>query len=79
MYGHVNQKLGAKGDITWENMDIEGCFPNMPKEPVQLGLRDQINALKRKGYEGVYVPKKDNKNPVRIYNQKEEGNYFHAI
>ena len=42
-----------KGDITWETMDIEGCFPNMPKEPVQLGLRDQINALKRKGYEGV--------------------------
>ena len=31
----------------------------MPKEPVQLGLRDQINALKRKGYEAVYVPKKD--------------------
>ena len=75
MYEHVNQKLGAKGDITWENMDIEGCFPNMPKEPVQLGLRDQINALKRKGYEGVYVPKKD-KTPCEFTTKKRKGITF---
>ena len=47
----------GKGDLKAVVLDIEGCFPNMPKETIRFALRDIINEIqKTTAYKGVLVP-----------------------
>ena len=36
--------------------DIEGCFPNMPKDKISFAIMDLSERLKKNGFEGVAVP-----------------------
>ena len=46
--------------------DIEGCYPNMPKETIRFALRDILQKIQReKGHDAVYVPKFSNKQPCQ--------------
>ena len=51
--------LCDKGDITYTIKDIEGCFPNMPKEAIEFGLLELTSQLRKAGRTEVIVPKKD--------------------
>jgi len=42
-------------------LDIEGCFPNMPKELIRFAMRDLIEEAKRQGRKGVSVPTRSTK------------------
>jgi hypothetical protein len=55
----MQQQLGNLGTIHMDIQDIEGCFPNMPKEAIKLALRDKVQQLQRKGINGVCIPNKD--------------------
>ena len=48
-----------RGDITYTIKDIEGCFPNMPKEAIEFGLLELTSQLRKEGRTEVIVPKKD--------------------
>ena len=51
-------ELSSKGEIQTAVRDIEGCFPNMPKNAIRLALRDITHRLKEQlNVEGVWVPK----------------------
>jgi hypothetical protein len=53
-----SEGLKEKGKLRMEVMDIEGCFPNMPKETIRFAMRKVASEIKReKGVEGVWVPK----------------------
>ena len=40
---------------------MEGCFTNMPKDPIKFGLRDLTKRITRTtGHTGVAVPNKAN-------------------
>ena len=51
--------LQNKGDIIYTIKDIEGCFPNMPKEAIKFGLLELTAQLRKAGHTEVIVPKKD--------------------
>ena len=53
----AQQKVGQQGALQIEVHDIEGCYPNMPKEAIRFALRSILkqNAILH-GYDGVYVP-----------------------
>ena len=53
----TEKKLGELGEIEYIIRDIEGCFPNMPKEAIRLALREEASKRIRMGLNGVYVPK----------------------
>ena len=56
---HTQHKLKDKGEIQCEILDIEGCFPNMPKEAIKLGIREELQKItKAKGVDSVAVPTK---------------------
>ena len=50
-------ELAPRGKIDCEILDIEGCYPNMPKDAIRLGLKDAANEMRRQGRMGVWVPK----------------------
>ena len=52
----VQHQLGDLGTIHMDIQDIEGCFPNMPKEAIKFALRDKIQQLQRNNINGVCVP-----------------------
>ena len=37
-------------------LDIEGCYPNMPKEIIRFAMRALVEEARRQGREGVSVP-----------------------
>ena len=43
--------------------DIEGCFPNMPKEAILLATLDVMANAKRNNIQGVWVPRARSKAP----------------
>ena len=44
--------------------EIEGCFPNMPKETIRFALRDIVQRIRREeNQDGVYVPRYSDKQP----------------
>ena len=52
------RKLAHKGVLKTSIKDIEGCFPNMPKDAIKEGLKGIVTELsKTKQYDAVYVPK----------------------
>ena len=39
--------------------DIEGCFPNMDKDFIRLGLRSELHKIEEAhGYDAITVPKR---------------------
>ena len=55
----VQHDLGNRGKIKSTIQDIEGCFPNMSKNIIQIGLLSIINKIKAEhSYTGVFVPKR---------------------
>ena len=58
------QKLSSHGELGMQIFDIEGCFPNMPKETIRFALRDVVQRIRReKKHDGVFVPKYSDKRP----------------
>ena len=56
----AQKALGDKGKMAYVIKDIEGCFPNMPKEAIRLALTDISKEITQKwGYDKVLVPNKD--------------------
>ena len=50
-------KLQGLGEIRCVIKDIEGCFPNMPKDAIRLALRSELQKItKATGYDSVTVP-----------------------
>ena len=57
-YEEAQSKLENLGDIQYIIKDIEGCFPNMPKDIIRHALRDLLRQItKATGANTIYVPK----------------------
>ena len=51
-------KVGPRGRIQTRMYDIEGCYPNMPKESIRFAMMKAVRQLSDEfGYNGVFVPK----------------------
>ena len=48
--------LLPKGEVETLTYDIEGCFPNMPKEAISLAMKEIAKREQGRGHEGVWVP-----------------------
>ena len=58
----AEEKLASKGELRAVIKDIEGCFPNMNKDAIRLGLRSITQRLTTEyGHRAVFVPKRGNK------------------
>jgi len=56
--------IGIHGAIEMKVYDIEGCYPNMPKETIRFALRNILKRIESEtGRDGVYVPKFSNTVP----------------
>ena len=55
-------------------MDIEGCFPNMPKETIRFAIRGIFKQLQKQGKKGVSVPRRSTAKPC-IWKQCEDASY----
>ncbi len=55
--------LSELGDIAVLVKDIEGCYPNMPKDAIRSGLRDIVSEIEQRGHGGVIVPKFNSTKP----------------
>ena len=53
----AEEALAPEGELTVSIKDIEGCFPNMPKQAIKDGLKNILAEISKLGYEAVYVPK----------------------
>ena len=53
-------------DFEIKTYDIEGCFPNMPKEAIEAAARDFTTFYKQQGKTGVWIPRAKTKNPLGI-------------
>ena len=52
------KQVARHGQMKMAIFDIEGCYPNMPKETIRFALRDVLKQMETKyGYDGVWVPK----------------------
>ena len=52
-------KLRERGQIKCIVDDIEGCFPNMDKDFIRLGLRSELHKLEEAhGYDAITVPRR---------------------
>ena len=57
----VEQQLSPKGALQVGIKDIEGCFPNMNKDAIRLGLAHVTTAIRRQtGHEAVFLPPRGN-------------------
>ena len=51
-------KVSPHGEVQTRIYDIEGCYPNMPKESIRFAMMKTIKRLSDEfGYNGVFVPK----------------------
>ena len=58
----TQEALKGKGKLKCDIADIEGCFPNMPKDAIRIGMREQLQMITKKhGYTTVTVPNKKGK------------------
>ena len=56
---NAQHQLQGKGQLGYEIADIEGCFPNMPKEVIKHALRDTLQKITQEyGYDAVMIPRK---------------------
>ena len=69
----TNMMLSNCGRMRTTIRDIEGCFPNMPKEIIaQSAIKFTHDITKDKGYDSVYVPARGNK-PCRWHTKAKTG------
>jgi len=68
---HVNAQLAKRGELRYVIQDIEGCYPNMPKEAIRFGLRNLVSNLKQQGHEEVYVPKYSDTQPCQWKSKRQ--------
>lgn len=55
----VGKEVAPHGELEIKVADIEGCFPNMPKEAIKEGLRAQLQKFTDKyGYDSITIPSK---------------------
>ena len=54
-FQHAMTKLQGQ-PIQATVLDIEGCYPNMPKEVIRHSMMDIVQRLQTQGRTGVYVP-----------------------
>jgi len=54
-FQHAMMKLQGS-NVHAAVLDIEGCYPNMPKEIIRHSILDIIQKLRQQGRAGVYVP-----------------------
>ena len=56
------KEIEGQGDLQARVLDIEGCFPNMPKPSIRFALRQTLKELETKqGYTGIMVPRRGTK------------------
>lgn len=53
----AERKIAPQGKMRAVILDIEGCYPNMPKETIRFAMRKIVQECRAQGYEGVSVPK----------------------
>ena len=46
---HRTNALSKHGKIKIQVLDIEGCYPNMPKETIRFALREITSEAKKRG------------------------------
>ena len=51
------------GGFCLQAFDIEGCYPNMPKEAILLAATELVAQLRRQGQKGVWIPRASTKKP----------------
>ena len=69
----TNMMLSNCGRMRTTIRDIEGCFPNMPKEIIaQSAIKFTHDITENKGYDSVYVPARGNK-PCRWHTKARTG------
>ena len=56
-------ELAQHGKLACDVYEVEGCYPDMPKDAIRLGLRDAANEMRRLGRMGVWVPKVGTRKP----------------
>ena len=72
----ANMELSNCGRLRTTIRDIEGCFPNMPKEIIaQSAIKFTHYITKTKGYDSVYVPVRGNK-PCRWHTKAKLTGYL---
>ena len=55
---------GIRGKLKISLQDIEGCYPNMPKDIITQTAKDLCRELQDKhGREGVWIPKRGKRKP----------------
>ena len=60
LHESVDKLKPGDGRIKFAIKDIVGCFPNMPKEAIRLGLREMLKKVEMEwGFNSVIVPHKD--------------------
>ena len=62
------EKLG------YDILDIEGCYPNMPKDKIRQAMREIVEGFAQSGYKGVYVPRRSKTKPCK-FRCKDSINY----
>ena len=60
------EKLKERGELRCIIRDVEGCYPNMPKEAIRRGLKDIADEVAQaRDVQGVWVPKRKLSQPCR--------------
>jgi len=58
-----SQMRSCGNDFEVKLFDIEGCFPNMPKEAIRAAARDYVAYFHKLGKQGVWIPRARLKKP----------------
>ena len=69
------QEVAKHGRMKMKVLDIEGCYPNMPKETIRFALRSVLKQIETKyGYDGISVPKWSDKKPCAWRSKRSDMN-----
>ena len=74
------EEVSKQGNVRTKIWDIEGCYPNMPKDAIRLAMRSLLKQfemamqLGQKKREGVYVPKFSTTQPCVWENRRKKAN-----
>ena len=50
-----------QGKLKYVIKDIEGCYPNMPKDAIRTSMKTVLEEMDLKGRKGVFVPRSQNR------------------
>ena len=66
------RELGERGKLRFVNKDIEGCYPNMPKDDIREGLKQVITYAENLGRTSVCVPTRSTTKPC-VWKTRRKG------